>query len=211
MLHRLASALRSDRPFYGMRTPGRDRGDALIERMEDLAAHHVAQIRQVQPQGPYAVGGYSFGGFVAAEVARQLDAGGETVECIVFIDTRAPGVRSKRPATVRLRRLAHRVWRSRTPAARPSTGRDDEMKAAGQRALRTYKPSPAAIPVVVLSTQAWRERTGAGDTLGWDRFSAGPITTHPIPGRHFSAIDRPHVAELGATLGAVLGDGAGDQ
>src|SRR5690606_460455 len=55
-------------------------------RIEEMAARHVAAIRSVQPHGPYYLGGYSFGGSVALEIAQQLQAAGETVAVLAIFD-----------------------------------------------------------------------------------------------------------------------------
>jgi acetoacetyl-CoA synthetase len=56
-------------------------------RIEDMAADHIRLMRTIQPEGPYTVGGYSLGGLIAYEIARQLSQAGETVERVVMIDT----------------------------------------------------------------------------------------------------------------------------
>ena len=58
----------------------------------ETAAAIALRVRQVQPSGPYAVVGYSYGGLVAFEVARELVASGNTVQVTVIIDAYAPGV-----------------------------------------------------------------------------------------------------------------------
>jgi thioesterase domain-containing protein/acyl carrier protein len=54
--------------------------------VEELARHHVALLRSVQPKGPYHVAGYSFGGTIAYEMACQLRASGQTVGSVSLID-----------------------------------------------------------------------------------------------------------------------------
>jgi len=60
------------------------------EGIEQLAARCVALMRERQPEGPYVVGGYSFGGTVAFEIARQLEADAQAVSRVVIVDTLCP-------------------------------------------------------------------------------------------------------------------------
>lgn len=57
-----------------------------FRRMEEMAAHCLAEIRKVQPRGPYALGGMCYGGFVALETAQQLRSLGETVSLLAIFD-----------------------------------------------------------------------------------------------------------------------------
>jgi thioesterase domain-containing protein len=52
-----------------------------------MATHYINEIRSIQPAGPYAIGGRSFGGMVAFEMARQLHAGGHQVSLLALFDT----------------------------------------------------------------------------------------------------------------------------
>lgn len=54
--------------------------------LSDIAAEHVAQIRVIQPAGRYLLGGWSFGGVLAYEIAQQLTALGAEVEFLGLID-----------------------------------------------------------------------------------------------------------------------------
>jgi len=83
----LAQLLGGGRPFYGLQAPGLE-GEALpIRGVGALAAHYVAAIRGVQPAGPYHLGGWSFGGLVAFEMAQQLLAAGERVAWLGLVDS----------------------------------------------------------------------------------------------------------------------------
>jgi thioesterase domain-containing protein len=58
--------------------------------IEALAAHYIEEIRTVQPNGPYFLTGYSWGGLVAYEIAQQLTARGEVVALVALVDTILP-------------------------------------------------------------------------------------------------------------------------
>jgi thioesterase domain-containing protein len=51
-----------------------------------MAAHHITVMRNLQPGGPYHLGGYCFGGIVAYEMARQLKAQGEQVGLLAMLE-----------------------------------------------------------------------------------------------------------------------------
>jgi amino acid adenylation domain-containing protein len=83
----LVEHLGSDQPFYALRTRGVDYPDRPHRRVEEMATCYIEAIRQVQPEGPYCIGGASFGGIVAFEMAQQLHAQGQSIEALVFFDT----------------------------------------------------------------------------------------------------------------------------
>jgi acyl transferase domain-containing protein/thioesterase domain-containing protein len=89
-LRHLASLLGTDRPFYGLQAKGLF-GDAEPHMtIEEAAASCLAEIRQVQPKGPYLLGGFSGGGLTAWDIGRQLRAEGEEVALMVLLDTPLP-------------------------------------------------------------------------------------------------------------------------
>jgi thioesterase domain-containing protein/acyl carrier protein len=88
--HDLSRYLGSDQPFYGMQAQGLDAGHPCHTRTEDMASHYIKEIRSVQPQGPYFLGGYSFGGAIAFEMAQQLAAQGQEDAVVVLFDTNFP-------------------------------------------------------------------------------------------------------------------------
>jgi amino acid adenylation domain-containing protein len=87
----LARLIGSDQAFYGFQARGLEDAAEPFGTIEEMAAHYVTEIQSVQPSGPYRVGGWSFGGLAAFELAQQLRTAGETVELLVVMDT-APGV-----------------------------------------------------------------------------------------------------------------------
>ncbi|MEG4318292.1 MULTISPECIES: amino acid adenylation domain-containing protein [unclassified Microcoleus] len=91
----LAFGLGENQPFYGLQPKGIDGEIAPLTRIEDMAADYIAALRTVQPQGPYFLGGWSFGGLVAFEMAQQLLGAGEEVAMLAVIDTLAPVAANK--------------------------------------------------------------------------------------------------------------------
>lgn len=87
----IADRLGKDQPCYGMQAVGLGGHQSAYDRVEDMAAHYLKEIRGVQPNGPYYLGGASVGGLIAFEAASQLKKAGEDVGFVVLFDTAAPG------------------------------------------------------------------------------------------------------------------------
>jgi thioesterase domain-containing protein/acyl carrier protein len=86
----LAHCLGSDRPFYAFQEPGLYKEQALFTRIEDMASYYIEALRTIQPEGPYLLGGWSFGGIVAFEMAQQLVAQDQRVSQLLVLDSYAP-------------------------------------------------------------------------------------------------------------------------
>jgi amino acid adenylation domain-containing protein len=100
----LAQRLGADQPFYSIQpyvfTP-----PVVPPAFEEIAAMHLQTLREIQPEGPYLLGGFCFGGLLAYEMARQLHAQGQRVDLLVLINTTSPSPLSEqliRSATYRL-------------------------------------------------------------------------------------------------------------
>ena len=89
-LRHLALQIGNDRPVYGLQARGIYGGQAPHETFQEMAAANIAEMRSVQPHGPYLIGGFSGGGLVAYEMAQQLRAMGETTSLVVLLDTPYP-------------------------------------------------------------------------------------------------------------------------
>ena len=96
----LAKYMDDDQPFYGLQAVGLD-GKRPVENLtvEQMASRYIAEIRAFQPHGPYYLGGSSFGGLVAYEMAQQLQLAGEEVGLLAFFDTNGPGYPKLLPTT----------------------------------------------------------------------------------------------------------------
>ncbi|MFE0106729.1 AMP-binding protein [Streptomyces sp. NPDC059009] len=78
----LAQYFVGDRPFHALRARGFNDGEKPFATFEEMVDRYVEAIRERQPHGPYAVAGYSYGGAVAFEIAKVLEAQGERVDFV---------------------------------------------------------------------------------------------------------------------------------
>ncbi len=152
------------RPVFGLQCPTSVEGDSGTARMEPMASGYVTCLRAFQPQGPYALAGHSFGGVLAFEIARQLEACGQQVSFLGLIDSwrrptlrTMPGpmeclgafvrnlphwmsdVRSRRPLQRRWEQMRHRIaTRASPPAERNFEFRNlsDDLKRLADRHLQ---------------------------------------------------------------------------
>lgn len=71
----LAKHMEADRPLYAMRAPGFEKDQNCFTSIEEAVESYATAIRSRQPQGPYAIAGYSYGGMLAFEIAKKLNTG----------------------------------------------------------------------------------------------------------------------------------------
>ncbi len=90
----LARQLAPNQPFYGLESPALHSSHQPPSDIRGLAAQYLALIRTKQPVGPYYLGGASFGGIVAYEMAQQLEVQGEKVALLAVFDHEPPNVRA---------------------------------------------------------------------------------------------------------------------
>ena len=77
----------SQRPFYGIEARGYRTKRLPLHGVQAMAAYYIQVLQSLLPEGPYDLGGYSFGGMLAYEVARQLQELCHTVDSIIMIDS----------------------------------------------------------------------------------------------------------------------------
>jgi len=87
LYRQLAHRLGPDYPFYGLQSQGLDGRQPYLTCVADMAAHYAKEIRALQPEGPYCLGGYCMGGTVAYEIAQRLLENGQAVRLLALLDT----------------------------------------------------------------------------------------------------------------------------
>jgi thioesterase domain-containing protein/acyl carrier protein len=106
----LARALPPDQPLYGFQAAGLAPGTEPLRTVPEIARSYVAALREVQPHGPYTLGGWSFGGHIAFEMAAQLRAAGEEVADVLLIDSDALDQSADRPEVDGLSLMTWFFW-----------------------------------------------------------------------------------------------------
>jgi amino acid adenylation domain-containing protein len=142
--YELGQLLGPDQPFYGLQAQGLYGGARPHLRIEEMAAHYLKEMREVQPSGPYFLGGYCFGGIVAFEMAQRLVRQGEEVALLALFN--APS-----PVWIRSRNSLRSPRAARPPANAPAG--QGTSPPTGNRLLRLLKKVMAAV-----RWSAWRAK-----------------------------------------------------
>ncbi len=86
----LARHLGQEQPFYAFQARGLNGDEDMDASIEAMASHYIDTMRTVQPEGPYLLGGWSMGGVIAFEMARQIKERGEEVALLTLFDAGLP-------------------------------------------------------------------------------------------------------------------------
>jgi amino acid adenylation domain-containing protein len=230
----LARYLGPERPFRAFQAEHFDEADFDERSVEKVAARYVAELLEAQPEGPYLLGGLSYGGLVAFEMAQQLQAQGRQVELLALFDTVCVGhalqfslgARLRHHVQVLLRgkaensgaylrekaaglsvRLKRRLWQ----AVHHATNRVSlPMPAAlRERGVADYVAQHAYQPrpypgAVALFRARDTLRPAADRCLGWDQVALAGVTVYDVPGNHTALVYEPHVRVLADHLRGAL-------
>jgi acetoacetyl-CoA synthetase len=223
----LARQTRTNHPIYGIRAQLALDADQPFDRIEDMARHNVEAIKAIQPKGPYALIGYSFGGLVALEMSRCLLADGENVALLALLDA-YPHSRYLSPAQrlrLTLRRtkshfynikqmpfgealsycgrgLLHRLHMVGLET-RPSADTDSSLriKHRNYQAYRKYRPQfyPSKIKFVRTAVSSFQP---SNPMAVWGELVA-EMEVETVPGDHLDIIDS-HYQNLSPVLSRYL-------
>ncbi|ROP35584.1 type I polyketide synthase [Saccharothrix texasensis] len=199
----LADRLDVDRPVYGLEVDPEDRTHRSLAR---IAAQHVDAVLAVQPEGPYTLGGWSFGAVVAHEMARLLIARGAEVDVLLCIDAFIPGRRGLPVGLDPEFLYSHAFFQVAGAFNLGEVGRRMRHNPALRRifldkarVLAPYRPRAVHCPAVVFKVDV--------DARAADRLSArlaplygGGVRVRPVPGNHWSVLTEPHVRRLAEEL-----------
>lgn len=221
--HNLALRMDREQPFYGLQARGLDGREAPSDKIEAMAAEYVAAVRTVQPHGPYHLGGYSFGGLVAFEMAQQLVRCGEAVGLLAVFGAGAPPLLA--PDLAELAELglkyaedqARLAYNTTLPEQDRLTFDYDQLRASQQilpplqrvaaacaLAQLRYAPRPYAGKVVLFITREQQILCKAEPTLGWWSLAAGGVEVVPVAGNHLDTFEEPQVSDLAVKLDRFL-------
>lgn len=228
----LAQRLGRERPFFGIRSRGLHGEEHLPGRMEDMAAEYVAAVQQVQPTGPYLLGGWSVGGLVALEMARQLRAQGERILLLALLDSTPP---SSPDAPHGDDPSGREYGLDLSFEALAELGPDEQLPYLWQHALRLgliesdvpvqvaqqvlndlkrlfhnhmvlanrYVAQPYPGPITLFRPTEAPFSVDTPRDRGWGRLAAD-VAVHFVPGQHHSMVKDPHVQVLARVLNACV-------
>lgn len=221
----LASRLGEDQPVYGLEPVGLDGGVDPLESVPEMAARYIEELRSVQPDGPFRLVGYCFGGAVALEMSHQLTAMGEDVELLALIDSGLP-LEAARATTLVARAAA--VWRTRGPSGAlkaavrrlrhrgklwwdgsfaGAEGRHranrGQVAQACDRAFRNWEPRASSTPITLIRSSHSRDAEGGDFHFGWDAYSP-QVDTYRIDTDHYSLFEAPAIDEMASVILARL-------
>jgi amino acid adenylation domain-containing protein len=212
----LASHMGEEQPFYGLQARGLDGGDPCPQTVEEMAANYIHEVRRVQPNGPYFLGGYSFGGMVALEMAQQLRAQGDEVAILALLDTFPGRPQSGGELVLKLLRLplkekiSYSVSRSLRFASYLQRRIKRQLppdllavRRACHQAERRYLPQLYSGKVTLFRPSVKSLRSVDDGFAGWGEFSAG-VEIQEIRGRHDDMFFEPNVAVLATRLNGCL-------
>jgi thioesterase domain-containing protein len=202
---RLAQALGPEQPILGFNPLGMDGETTAQDSVEAMASLYLAEIRLLQPEGPYLIGGMCFGATVAYEMAQRLVAAGQAVPLLIILDGAPPVVEGGMSRTARLARLRDRLrWRlraaplsevvadevslrlmrARRGLRRQWSRRDaigamtERVRACHQTARIHYRAKPYGGRMIVYESS---QRARDGRTSDWRFLATGELSTHVVP------------------------------
>jgi|GEM_PF-2899525 len=225
----LAAELGNSCTTWGLEIPGLDKRQRPIFSMPELASRLVGEIRSIQAQGPYFLGGYSFGGLLAFEAAVQLEAEGETIAILAMLDRSCP-IAGKSvmggmvcppaliPGNLPLagKINAHWDWTTRWVKTQFRLAKGGKrwkekarvpdnrkiMKAAALKMMAFYNPESKLRGKMVLLRQEGVGPMGRNldETYGWKDHVESGIDIRFIPGPHSEVLDGRNTGILASHL-----------
>ncbi len=209
-----------DRDMYAFQQHGLERRGIPDRTVEATAVRYLELMRIVQPRGPYVLVGHSFGGLVAMEIARRLQAAGESVELLAVIDTylpretaanlptfvrlteddprrtRAGAVRAAVERRIRrfptVTRVRQRV-RTELAGVVPHLGQEqfDTMFQHGVLSWRRYVPTPYDGRVLMILG----DQNPDGEAP-WHQVFTGDCEFHDFPAEHNTLLREPVIGQV---------------
>jgi amino acid adenylation domain-containing protein len=212
----LSSQLGEDQPVYGLAIEMIDDSEHWLDRVADLVALYIQEIKTLQPQGPYYLGGLSFGGMVAFEAAQQLQSQGEEVALLALFDTWDPKAYTIHPLPKRLlthlRKFCHspvkylcsKLTNTNKFLKLKQETRLNHVPQIYLEAQQNYIPQTYSGKVTVFKAMEEYEVMSTfgdfEDQFGWGNLVTGGLEIINIPGDHFGILQEPYVETLAKEL-----------
>jgi acyl-coenzyme A synthetase/AMP-(fatty) acid ligase/thioesterase domain-containing protein len=199
----LAKHLGEDQPTYALQAHALERRGIPDWSVKAAARRHIRTIRNVQPHGPYHLGGHSFGGLVSLEMAHQLKAVGEEVDLLVILDSFPPdpALQPRPPQRTIQRRVRDAAGLLATGVvSTPGLGQYWRFHRQSMLLSRLYRCAPwEGRTLVVLAESPEKEARAA-----WSEHLRGSWTMTTIGADHLSMMRAPWAERIADSIQQLL-------
>lgn len=196
----LAKHLHYDAPIYGIQDPSFQQGYLQFSSLEDMASAYIVEIKKIQPNGPYFLGGLSFGATLAVEVARQLRLAGDITAALFFFDGWAK-FSAAQHIEERFKNAIEQIYQDANTT-------QELGSLAWQRMTLLLKYDIQSIhePVFLYKAQTLLpEYNEIDDPYNyWKKHVTNPIHLYHVPGNHETILAEPHIQTLARLLDNML-------
>jgi thioesterase domain-containing protein len=205
---RMSEYLDYDRPIFGIQDPGLESNEFCFHSLEEMAAYYVNAIQSIQPNGPYLLGGASFGTTVVVEMAKQLQEQGEMVHAILSYDGWAyyPSLQSDEANFRKIMDEQNsRLLKNNSDIHIENFEFLLKLQWHREQMLMQYKlPMIEAKFILFKAQKLSKTFQYIADFNWWDSFTTRPIDLHLVPGDHESMFSEPHVRVLSHKINEAL-------
>jgi amino acid adenylation domain-containing protein len=225
----LADRLGQDRPIYGLQCQGLDGKQPLLNSIEEMASHYIKDMLTVQPQEPYLLIGYSFGGLLVYEIAQQLKHMGKKVDLLAIVDCNSPSLQKMRPSFLksiqvhlsnlsqlenreklqyirdridyRLNNIDYREFLLRTfPADAPPSAELLKLIDTNFQASKNYIARPYSGNLTLFRCKMQNLDYCLSTDLGWGELVDGRVEIYNVASSHYGILREPVVKVVAEKL-----------
>jgi aspartate racemase len=214
-LANLGVELSPDQPLYGIQPQGLDGRHPVHTSIEDMATAYIGEMKRVQPDGPYRIGGHCSGSWVAFEMARQLEAAGDQLDTVLLVDQGPPGgervIRWRQYVVGRLRlylrdrRLRYAIaWKLKIGLHRlrlqrlwnPASEHVAEVRRLHHDAFLVYEGGVVHSDLVLVRSEESLTQQDKDWYVQWRHRTTGRVYETTATGTHANLLERPYVTVL---------------
>jgi amino acid adenylation domain-containing protein len=226
----LAACIDKEQPIFGLQAKGLNEVDEPLESISAIAGHYLQEIIHHNPSGPYLLSGYSFGGYVAVEMQRQMVAMGKEVKMLIMFDTNAEKTEYKDwykllPKKVK-RNFPKLLTFVKTSFLQPIATFKGQSQILSKKifkreskkfyqqikkikdkhliAFRNYQMLPFDKQVYLFRAKICVHYVNDTEFLGWKNYAKNGVVVMEVPGDHLSMLESPNVEKLALILQKML-------
>lgn len=209
----LSQELGPDQPFYGLRAQGLDGKTPSYDSFEDMAKHYLREIQALNPEGPYIFAGAGVGGFVALEMANNIDSESNKVTKLILLDTIITRTRAVNSPKYLIKHFFYLLLRLELRVI--IAGIRNRLAILYRQIAQNFIASARIFNEIFEASILYEPKPYNGDTIiffseermdpnfsiedriqPWKEILTGQLDIHIVPGKHLSILKKPHVKIL---------------